>query len=434
MLITAPAGTLRGFIEEGLGRATGIPYTRAARFTPPVPAVLADFGDPYEALQPSPAAPQKIRGSGADIRQSPLVSEDCQNLSVSFPPDAREGDDLPVMVYFHGGSYIVGSGDGARYLPNRLVLDERLILVTVTYRLGVLGFAGGRDGRPANLGLLDALEALRWVKKNIAAFGGNPGNITIFGQSAGGDLCTQLMISQGAVEEELFHRVISQSAPLDLVNHKQKLSAHLLRKTSHISPDSPAEEAGELAWKLVLANPLRFGLYPAMMPFGTQYGSFPLPDFGQQDAAWREVAPNFEVLVGSNHRESAYFLPKPPTRLGRPARLLTEALVARGTRDLYSAPAAHFATRHRAAGGVAACYLLQTGHPLNYLAGAHCTELGLLFDNPAWAGDNLLAGLNRDEIEAQGTALRAIWAGFARTGALRSELARSARIDLNRGS
>ncbi|WP_237203806.1 carboxylesterase family protein [Rothia endophytica] len=430
MLITAPAGTLRGYIQDGLGRATGIPYARAARFGRPQPVALSDFGSPYPATSPSPAAPQKIRGAGADIRQSVLVSEDCQNLSVSFPPHAAQGENLPVMVYFHGGSYLVGSGDGARYLPTRLVLDENVVVVSVTYRLGVLGFLGGSEERPANLGLLDAIEALRWIKKNIAAFGGDASNITIFGQSAGGDLCTQLMISDGVAEEALFQRVICQSAPLDLVNHKQKLSAHLLRKTSRVTLETPAEQVGALGWKLVLANPLRFGLYPAMMPFGTQYGHFPLPKFGRQDDAWAAVAPQIEILVGHNHRESAYFLPKPPSALGKVARQVYEALVARGTQDIYRRPAEQFAHRHRAAGGKATTYLLRTGHPLNHLSGAHCTELGLLFANPAWQEDNLLAGLNSDELERQGVALRALWAEFARSGSLRQELAPQARIEL----
>ncbi len=97
------------------------------------------------------------------------------------------GDKRPVMVWIHGGSYVFGAGDAAIYDARALVEEQGVIVVSVTYRLGLLGFLGGSGGRAANVGLLDIIEALRWVKANIAAFGGDTDNITLFGQSAGGD-------------------------------------------------------------------------------------------------------------------------------------------------------------------------------------------------------------------------------------------------------
>ncbi|MDO4916102.1 MAG: carboxylesterase family protein [Rothia sp. (in: high G+C Gram-positive bacteria)] len=425
----APAGNISVVEEGAVLRAQGIPYARAERFCVPQPVQLADFGDPYIADTPSPAAPQFLRGGGDDIRQSVLMSEECQNLSVVFPADIAEGEKLPVMVYFHGGSYIVGSGDGARYNPERLVIDERVVVVTVTFRLGLLGFLGGSQERPANLGLLDAREGLRWVKQNIASFGGDAENITVFGQSAGGDLVTQLMLAESVVDEGLLHRVISQSAPLNLVNRKSKLNAAMLKATASIPHDAPAEVFAERAWKMVVQNPIHDGLYAAMMPFGTQYGHYPLPAAEDVDRAWAAVAPRVDVLVGSNMRESAYFLPKPKKWWGQPGRKIIEALVRKGSHDMYIEPCRQFIARHRLAGGTGTQYILKVGNPLHYLYSSHCSELALLFENPMWVGDKLLAGAYPSERQEQGKALRGIWAEFARTGTVRKDLTAQARIE-----
>jgi para-nitrobenzyl esterase len=119
--------------------------------------------------------------------------EHCQRLSVTVPVERRAGEALPVMVWIHGGAYIIGAGDAPIHDPAQLVREHRVIVVTVTYRLGILGFLGSARGRPANLGLLDLIEALRWIGRNIAAFGGDPHNVTLFGHSAGGDAIAHLI-------------------------------------------------------------------------------------------------------------------------------------------------------------------------------------------------------------------------------------------------
>ena len=128
-----------------------------------------------------------------------------------FRPRRTPPGGAPVLVWIHGGSYTSGSGDLAIFDPARLVAENRVIVVSVTYRLGLFGFLATGNGRPANLGLLDQLEAFRWVRRNIAAFGGDPDRVTAFGQSAGGDAIAHLM----AVPEApaLFRRAIIQSDP-----------------------------------------------------------------------------------------------------------------------------------------------------------------------------------------------------------------------------
>ena len=139
-------------------------------------------------------------------------SEDCLYLNVyseSLDPQARR----PVMVWIHGGGFQFGTGAG--YDPQHLV-RKGVVLLTINYRLGVLGFlahpelsAESPHGASGNYGQLDQIESLEWVKRNIAAFGGDPENVTIFGESAGGQAVTQLMVSPPAAG--LFHRAISES-------------------------------------------------------------------------------------------------------------------------------------------------------------------------------------------------------------------------------
>ncbi|MFX6461500.1 carboxylesterase family protein, partial [Acinetobacter baumannii] len=96
-----------------------------------------------------------------------------------------------------------------------------LIVVSITYRLGLFGFLGGNEERPANLGLFDIMESLKWIQKNIHSFGGNPENITLFGQSSGGDAIAHLMISEGI--DGLFKRAIIHSAPLGFRMKRSKM-------------------------------------------------------------------------------------------------------------------------------------------------------------------------------------------------------------------
>lgn len=406
----------------------GIPYARATRFAAPRPLSFDDLPASFTATDPAPAAPQHVRPGKKGMRQAPLMSEDCQNLTIVTPADVRTGERLPVMVYFHGGSYVYGSGDGQRYDPYLLVTEHRLIVVKVTHRLGYLGFMGGASGRPANLGLLDARQALRWVRRNIAGFGGDPDRVTAFGQSAGGDLVARLMITDGVAEENLFQQVIIQSAPLHLIHGKDAMTRHLLAVTSQIPLDAPAEVWGRASHRHVMANPFRFGLDRAMMPFGCHYGHYPLPAEEHEDAAYRAVAPHVKILVGSLERESGYFTPPLTGWAGRAQRALLEKQIRSFSQRLYADPARDFAQRHQDAGGQALVYRLATGVAGEPFESVHCTDLALLFDNPIWEGSRLWAGASRQNQEKQGAALRSIWAGFARTGEYTRECFEVARL------
>jgi para-nitrobenzyl esterase len=147
------------------------------------------------------------------------ISEDCLALNVwSAAPSAA--DELPVMVWIHGGGYMNGSGNIPRLNSLRLA-EQGIVLVTINYRLSVFGFlnhpalAASRPAAPVgNYGLLDVVAALEWIQRNISAFGGNPNNVTVFGESAGAGIVNTLLVMPAA--EGLFHRAISQSASVGL--------------------------------------------------------------------------------------------------------------------------------------------------------------------------------------------------------------------------
>lgn len=167
-------------------------------------------------------------------------SEDCLKINVYVP--ARATKPLPVMVWIHGGAFTLGSGGKLLYAPDFL-LKQDVIVVTFHYRLGALGFIClGIEEAPGNAGLKDQIAALRWVKKNIAAFGGDPDNVTVFGESAGGTSTSILLASEAT--NGLFNKAIVQSGTSLsnwAVNRKPVWIASLLAKVLGHDTEDPHE-------------------------------------------------------------------------------------------------------------------------------------------------------------------------------------------------
>lgn len=399
-------------------RATGIPYATAGRFQPPVPA--PDRTSRFAATTLAPACPQGPVPFLDDIlgtRYGELPgSEDCQRLSITLPADLAGNEHVPVMVWLHGGSYTSGSGDLAIFDPKALVAENRVIVVSVTYRLGLFGYLATGTGRPANLGLLDQLEAFRWVQRNIGAFGGDPGCVTAFGQSAGGDSVAHLMATPEA--PSLFQRAIIQSAPLGITRGRHKMSTAMGIAAEAVTEDTPMLEVVEIEGH-VSQVARKYGLMAAM-PFGTQYGHAPLPPEDEIEAAWNTTAPAIDVLIGHTSDEARLFLPRNPV-VGRLAKVpvlggaAVKAVNWAVTEAVYGRSARRFARRHARAGGKAYTYVLSWGAPGNFYRAAHTVDLPLLFGNQeTWERAGLLAGASWDETNAVGREVRRLWASFAR--------------------
>uniref|UniRef100_A0A3B3VUG6 Carboxylic ester hydrolase n=1 Tax=Poecilia latipinna TaxID=48699 RepID=A0A3B3VUG6_9TELE len=156
---------------------------------------------------------QKLKGLIVEI---PDISEDCLYLNIYTPANRAADAKLPVMVWIHGGSFLLGSASG--YDGSALAAYQDVVVVLIQYRLGALGFVStGDEHLPGNFGLLDQIQALRWIKENIHSFGGNPDLVTIFGESAGGVSVSLLLLSP--LSDGLFHRAIAESgtAAMDLL-------------------------------------------------------------------------------------------------------------------------------------------------------------------------------------------------------------------------
>ena len=204
-------GAVRGLASGAVDEFLGIPYAAppvgALRWQPPQPA--ASWSGVRDATQFAPHCPQSASPFG-----QASTSEDCLFLNVFTPSHQRAGS--PVMVWIHGGALVTGESDD--YNPAKLV-EDGVTVVTINYRLGALGFLAhpalaDANGQSGDYGLMDQQAALRWVQRNIASFGGNPHNVTIFGESAGGLSTLSQVASPQA--RGLFERAIVESGSYNL--------------------------------------------------------------------------------------------------------------------------------------------------------------------------------------------------------------------------
>jgi para-nitrobenzyl esterase len=191
----------------------GIPYAQAERFRSPVPP--APWNGTLDATHFGPVAPQDRNGQFLGPKAGVPMDENCHTINVIAPEHGTEP--LPVMVFIHGGAYSVGSSREIVHLGEVLVRRGPVLFVNFNYRLGALGYldftryASPQHPLGNNLGLRDQLAALEWVRDNIAAFGGDPAQVTLFGESAGANAVTTLMTVPRA--RGLFARAIAQSPP-----------------------------------------------------------------------------------------------------------------------------------------------------------------------------------------------------------------------------
>jgi len=438
-------GTIVGRVDGDVVRVLGVPYAVAERFEAPRPAPPAvdDEGRPVPllAFERSPASPQISSPAMTllidDAARGMVDSEHCQALSITLPADLAPGERLPVMVFIHGGSYVNGAGDLAVYDPRSLVVEQRVVVVTVTYRLNVFGFLGDGERVPSNLGLLDQLEAVRWVHDTIGSFGGDAETVTLFGQSSGGDSVAHLMISEGA--RGLFRRAIVQSAPLGLGAGRAAMSKAMLRVVGTPDPDATVEELLALQ-PLAERAALRFGLRGGM-PFGPQYGRAPLPAERDRDAAWRDAAPHVDLLMGATTEETGLYVPLVRaldlmTSLPVVGGLLRRVLVRATTGAVYGRDVRRFVDRHRASGGRAVRYELSWEPAGSRYGAAHITDLPLLLGSEeAWGRSALLGTSDWADVDRLGRRVRQIWADFARTGTVAADAAAglSGTLVLDRG-
>lgn len=448
------AGQLRGRADGTIVRYLGVPYAAPPqRFELPQPVTAWD--GVRDAFDPGPTAPHMIRDFPA-IEIAPLVGSgsdggdgDYLRVNIWAPKEAQAA---PVMVFIHGGGFVVGSKD-APVSDGSEFARSGVVCVAINYRLGIDGFLPV-PGVPTNLGLRDMLFALGWVQRNIAAFGGDPANVTVFGESAGAMAIADLVTSPLA--KGLFRRAIVESGHGAMVRDiavAQRL-VKKLAKLLKVSPDaegfrSVSHEAATAAIEK-LGKPWAIDLRDAggrepvygISRFIPVYGDDVLPE-QPHDALRGGAGCDVEVLIGSNAEEmNLYFVPTGVRAkigglfarwlLGRSMPGAKAALLAYGYKQkgvrpgqaltdamndlVFRWPARQYAAAHR---GKTWMYEFDWRSPAcgGELGACHGIELPFVFKTLATAtGPKGLAG----EAPPQDLAERVhdIWVGFARDGSL----------------
>ncbi|MEY4722479.1 MAG: hypothetical protein RIQ46_2204, partial [Pseudomonadota bacterium] len=218
-IVQTTAGAVRGETRGGVNRWLGVPYARADRFAAP------EAPRPWHALRDAtshgPQCPQAMGGRRRGGGNDPAFGEDCLVANIFAPADGKGGK--PVVVWIHGGAFMGGSVNP--YDGSALAAEGDVVVVAINYRLGILGWANlgealGLPAIPSNLGLRDQIAALEWVRDNVAAFGGDPGRVTIMGQSAG-SISVSLLMHAGPARG-LFHAAILQSGAVSLIHSRER--------------------------------------------------------------------------------------------------------------------------------------------------------------------------------------------------------------------
>jgi para-nitrobenzyl esterase len=307
-------------LEIGQGRLAGLQFDRHQAYLgipfaePPVGArrfCAPEPPQPWVGTRDATAfAHAAIQGTHPipGMAASGPRSEDCLYLNV-YTPRADDGR-RPVLFWIHGGGFVLGSGSEALYDGGRLAVQGDVVVVTIHYRLGALGYlslaAHGGDawGATANAGQLDQIAALEWVRANVARFGGDPANVTIFGESAGSAAVATLLAMPAA--RGLFRRAIMQSGAANGLGNTEsaaKLAAKLMEKVSVTSAAALRELPAETILKAQLAilGPLGTGLSFAPIVDGRTLPDQPLAAVARGDAS------AIEVVIGSNRDEMKLF-------------------------------------------------------------------------------------------------------------------------------
>ena len=320
-VVETAAGRLNGRHAGEAIAFRGIPYAMAPRFAPPGP--FPAWAGVRDAGSPGPAAPQPRRPAATFTHgELPGTDEECLGLNV-FSPELRGR--RPVFVWLHGGGFAIGHAAASLYSGVRLAADAGAVVVTVNYRLGSLGWLGhpdlaaGAGAAAANWGLLDQIAALEWVRENIEAFGGDPGSVTLAGQSAGALSAMDLLVAPQAAG--LFARAVLQSPPLGDVAQAPSVAIGWAEALSAAAGGTGKFDAAHLRGldaERIVALHEELLEQPAFR--GTRGGALPTLDPGSLPASPIEVpgaSPEVDVLIGHTAQEGTFFFrapwrPSPP--------------------------------------------------------------------------------------------------------------------------
>jgi para-nitrobenzyl esterase len=463
MIVRTTEGKVEGFERDGVLHFRGLPYAASPlgerRFRPPAPP------EPWDGVRDAtsfgPSAWQNAGGLGAVLGDLELQrSEDCLVLNVQTPgcDDARR----PVMVWIHGGGFVTGAGSTPWYDGTRLVQRGDVVVVSINYRLGALGFLwlgalGEEFGSSGTNGVLDQAAALRWVHGNIEAFGGDPGNVTVFGESAGAMSVSTLFALPAA--RGLFHKAIAQSgaAHNTFTTHvADEVTGAVLAELGATDPSAALDASPEQLVAVEAAVTRQVFRDPGRIA-GRSGISLAMPFQPVVDGRWLPTDPltavhdgalaHVPLIAGTNADEWNLFRVMSPGGIDHPKLLeRLDRIAGKGHEfhdayaasrpdaspdDLWSAvltdagfrvPAVRLLEAHHraAAPGVHGHqYLFSWPTPAfgGLMGACHALEIPFVFDNLHRGGAELfLGGAAGPEVEALAVRMQQAWIAFARSG------------------
>lgn len=417
-IVKTSIGQVKGLCQNGVHKFMGIPYAEAPvgelRFADPVPKKPME--GVYDATYERPSAIQSTALYESAIGYCPFtVSEDCLTLKITTPALDKK---LPVVVWIHGGANVTGGGNWSWYDGENLSREENVVVVGVNFRIGVLGFLYHSACGAKNFMIHDAVCALKWVKENIAAFGGDPENVTLMGQSAGGNAILYLL--QMEETKGLFHRIILESASFSrgcfTEEHAQKISEKML-SLAGIDRSTPE----------TIRNGLRTINLDKLIVASDEYYRYATPDemsmlfrpvddaISDPDTQYKVVAQcakerGIDILMGTNRHERYTFASNTddPAVQHKLDKERDEMFLRQGL------PFARLAADLGLNVYLYEFHYYPKGSPFK---ACHCLELPFVFGTfDAWANAQMLAGADKAELTKLSRTMMAAWAGFVKTG------------------
>ena len=454
VVVETANGKVRGGHSRSALAFKGIPYAGpvagAGRFRPAPPVVAwTGIRDALALGTPAPQSPKTVYG-----QQEPAPGEECLVLNVWTP--AADGRKRPVLFYNHGGGFMTGSAGSVAQDGGQLAANHDVVVVASNHRLGIMGYfcldelGGEAYAGSGNVGMIDIVDALKWVRENIAAFGGDPHNVTVFGESGGGAKTSALMAMPSAAG--LFHKAGVMSGPMLRVTEKAHAAdmARALLDLLEIRPDQ-LEKLADLPLAQLLAA--QSGRGPSGKTMRLPGGFGPMLDgtvISQHpfDPAPASYVAHVPLLIGNNRDEATFFYWENPDvfkmddaamvarlrsqtgpanadailpvfRRERPNATPVELFIAISTALGMGHDTIVQAERKVRQHG-APVYMYRYDYESNYpikgtdwtLRAGHATEIQSKFENPDIGG---LMGTKPDRFQAS-RAFGEVWTSFARTG------------------
>lgn len=421
--VAIETGVLVGAANDYANVFQNIPYAAgpvgALRWAPPKPATAWEGERDAVAVGPSCPQPMNANGTPNGGGANGAVSEDCLQLNVYAPKAAK---DAPVMVWIHGGSHRTGAGwiyGGSNFAR------DGVVVVTINYRLGALGYlahpaltkAAG-DAPVANYGLMDQIAALQWVQRNIAAFGGDPKNVTVFGESAGGMSTLAILATPSA--KGLYRKAIVQSGggwfPPATLTQAEKAGVALLAPTG-VTSDSSADDLRALPVEK---------LVPLAGNYGPMVDGKLMTETASQAFA-RGHADDVPLIIGWNSGEDSLLGPAPQSaeRIPAIAKMIYREEAAAGDdtfaravwTDRIFGGSARWVAKTAAPGKPSWLYhfsYVGTRFRPTVKTAAHAAEIPYVWE---YWGRRTPMSLISDEDRAIATKMHACWVAFAKTDA-----------------